>query len=54
VSGAGLGGGSYDGNTGSVAAFSGLAPDAYGRLHLDYSALQGAFAYLGILELTVQ
>ena len=34
--------------------FTGLVPDAYGRLHLDVDRAAGAFAYLNLLELEVE
>jgi len=55
VSGAGIGGpGQPNGNIDSIAEFTGLLPDPYGRLHIDYAAAQGAFAYIGVLELEAQ
>jgi hypothetical protein len=49
-----IGEGGYDGNEGTLVVFTGLVPDAYGRLHLDVDRAQGAFAYLNLLELEVE
>ncbi|MCK6514460.1 GDSL-type esterase/lipase family protein [Myxococcota bacterium] len=49
-----IGEGGYDGNEGALVVFTGLVPDAYGRLHLDVDRAAGAFAYLNLLELEVE
>ncbi len=41
-----------DGNDSTIAALNGLQTDASGQLALRVTAMEGAFAYLGILELT--
>ena len=53
TSGAGLSG-SYDGNTTELVVFEGLSPDAWGRLHVDVAIAEGSYAYLNLLELTVE
>jgi lysophospholipase L1-like esterase len=44
----------YDGNDGEVAVLTGLAPDAWGQLHLDVQKAEGQFAYLSLLELEAE
>lgn len=46
--------GTYDGNDYQILEFTNLAPDASGRLHLDYEPVAGTTAYLSLLELTVE
>lgn len=41
------------GNDDQLAVFSGVAPDGQGQLHIDVDKAAGAFAYLNLLELTV-
>ncbi|MEK7953633.1 GDSL-type esterase/lipase family protein [Luteolibacter soli] len=41
-----------DGNDSTIASLNGLQTDASGQLTLRVTAMEGAFAYLGILELT--
>lgn len=42
------------GNTTTVVTFAGLAPDPWGQLHLDVSIAEGSYAYLSLLELTIE
>lgn len=51
TTGPGIGQGGGDGNDGTVAVLEGLAPDAFGELHLDVAIDTGAYAYLSLLEL---
>jgi hypothetical protein len=46
-----VGAGGYDGNDGDLVVWTGLAPDAWGGLHLDVAKAQGAYAYLSLAEL---
>jgi len=50
----GPGVGAEGGNDASVAQLSGVAPDAWGRLHLDVTAVQGDYAYLALLEVVAE
>jgi hypothetical protein len=43
-----------DGNTGDLVVFSGLRPDARGRLHVDVQIAEGRFAYLNLLEVETE
>ncbi len=49
-----VGSGGYDGNDGQVAVLTGLAPDAWGGLHVDVRKAAGRFAYLSLLELETE
>jgi hypothetical protein len=51
TSGPGVGAGGGDGNDGELVVFTGLRPDAWGRLDVDVRVERGAFAYLNLLEL---
>ncbi|MEZ4322345.1 MAG: GDSL-type esterase/lipase family protein [Myxococcota bacterium] len=54
TTGPGIGAGGGDGNDSTVAVLTGLAPDAWGELHVDVSTEAGAFAYLNLLELEAE
>lgn len=55
TSGAGLGNdASYDGNDEQIVELVNLAPDSWGRLHLDFEPVVGTTAYLSLIELTVE
>jgi hypothetical protein len=54
TSGPDVGHGGYDGNDSEVAVLRDLAPDRWGQLYLDVQRLQGAFAYLSLVELEVE
>jgi len=53
TSGAGAGSGGSMTNNDDVAALNGLRPDPWGNLFIDVTREQGIYAYVGILELTV-
>lgn len=50
----GAGAGSANANDGTVIELTGLAPDAWGQLHLDLAITEGSYAYLSLLELIVE
>ncbi len=50
----GPGAGAGQTNDDDVAVFSGVAPDAWGHLFIDLQLEAGTFAYLSLLELTVE
>jgi lysophospholipase L1-like esterase len=54
TTGADVGANGYDGNDGTVAVLTGLAPDPWGGLHVDVQKAAGRFAYLSLLELQVE
>lgn len=54
TSGADIGRDGYDGNDREVAVLTGLAPDAWGQLHVDVSRAEGRFAYLSLVELEAE
>lgn len=46
--------GKSDGNDSAIATFTRLAPDAYGKLHLDVFVEKGSFGYISLLALEVE
>ena len=54
TSGIDIGADGYDGNTDTVVELTNVAPDAWGRLHIDLSTVAGAYAYVGLIELVVE
>lgn len=44
----------YDGNDDRVLAWTGLAPDAWGQLHIDVAIEEGSYGYLALLELEIE
>jgi len=45
--------GSYDGNDDEVATVSGMRPDAFGQIFFDMTLIDGDFAYLNAMKITV-
>ena len=45
--------GSYDGNDDEVTLVAGIRPDQFGQIFVDITLLQGSFAYLNAMEITV-
>jgi lysophospholipase L1-like esterase len=46
--------GKSNGNDSAIATFTRLAPDAYGKLHLDVVVEKGSFGYISLLALEVE
>ena len=54
TSGPDIGAAGYDGNDDTIVELAGIAPDAWGRLHVDVDTAQGAYSYLALVELQVE
>ncbi|GAA5484790.1 PEP-CTERM sorting domain-containing protein [Haloferula sargassicola] len=52
TSGTGIGDGGYNGNNDEIISFSGIEPDGSGNINVTINALQGGFAYLGVMEIS--
>ncbi|MBN2448721.1 MAG: hypothetical protein JXO22_18485 [Phycisphaerae bacterium] len=46
--------GVYDGNDNTRASIAGVRPDAFGQIFVDLTLLQGSFAYINVMEVTVR
>ena len=52
TSGASMGEGGYDGNNNTIAAISGVSPDATGRIQVAVSPQAGGYGYINTMEIT--